>query len=187
MEYKGIRGLEHLFEEISENDYYKPILVKSYNKEGYKQYEGRGDKNKTLSIEQYLNKILPCLKELINNHKAIKNGPKEWKIQLNACIKNVSLDDTGDICTFYVWSENEKIRLGNETDDIVESLINSFLNNYQKEQQVSREKSNLVFECVDLMSYKIHKTSLKRGSSYIKSPEWIANKKATIIINLYYY
>ena len=45
-----------------------------------------------------------------------------------------------DICTFYVWSKNEEIRLGNETDDIVESLINSFLNNYQKEQQVSRGK-----------------------------------------------
>ena len=30
------------------------------------------------------------------------------------------------------------------------------------------------------MRYKFHKTSLKRGCSFIKSPEWIANKKATI-------
>ena len=30
------------------------------------------------------------------------------------------------------------------------------------------------------MRYKFHKTSLKREGSYIKSPEWIANKKATI-------
>ena len=31
-EYKGIRDLEHLFEEINENDedYYKPILVGSF-------------------------------------------------------------------------------------------------------------------------------------------------------------
>ena len=85
-----------------------------------------------------------------------------------------------DIRTFYVWSKNEEIRLGNETDDIVESLTNSFLNNYKREQQVSREKSNLIFDSVDLIQYKFHKTSLKRGSSYIKSPEWIANKKATI-------
>ena len=86
-----------------------------------------------------------------------------------------------DICTFYVWSKNEKIRLGIETEDIVESLINSFLNNYQKEQKVSREKSNLILDSVDIIQYKkIHKTSLKRGSSYIKSPEWLANKKATI-------
>ena len=30
------------------------------------------------------------------------------------------------------------------------------------------------------MRYKYHEASIKRGSSYIKSPEWIANKKATI-------
>ena len=30
------------------------------------------------------------------------------------------------------------------------------------------------------MSYHIHKTNLKRGKSYIKSPEWILNKRATI-------
>ena len=64
--------------------------------------------------------------------------------------------------------------------DIVKSFIDSFLNNYQKEQEVLREESNFVFENVDLMSYHIHKTSLKRGSSYIKSPEWLANKKAII-------
>ena len=83
-EYKGIKGLEHLFEEINENDddYYKTILVKSSFDEGYKEYESRGDKNKTLSIEQYLNKIMQHLKELINNHKAIKISSNEWKIQL---------------------------------------------------------------------------------------------------------
>ena len=31
-----------------------------------------------------------------------------------------------------------------------------------------------------MLSYHIHKTSLKRGKSYIKSPEWVINKRATI-------
>ena len=177
VEYKGITDLELLFEEIDENDFYKPILVKSFLNKGYKEYESREDKNKPLSIEEYLNMIIPYLKELINNHKAIENGSREWKIQLNANIKNFSLDDARDIRTFYVWSKNEEIRLGNETNNIVESLINSFLNNYQKEQQVSREKSNFAFDFVDSMRCKFHNTSLKIGSPYIKSPEWIANKK----------
>ena len=163
-EYKGITDLELLFDEIDENDYYMPILVKSFYKDGYKKYESRGDINKSLSIEECLDNIIPYLKELTNNHKAIENDSTEWKIQLNAKIKNVSLDDAMDIRNFYVWSKNEEIRLGNETDDIVESLINSFLNNYQKEQPVSREKINLVFDSVDLMRCKFHKTSLKRGS-----------------------
>ena len=128
-------------------------------------------------MEEYLNKVMPYLKELINNHKAIENGSKEWKIQLNVKIKNVYLDDAMDIRTFQVWSENREIRLGNETDDIVESHINSFLNNYQKEQHVQREKSNFVFDCVDLMRYKFHKSRLKRGSSYIKPPDGQLIKK----------
>ena len=31
-----------------------------------------------------------------------------------------------------------------------------------------------------LLEYHLHKVMLKRGSSYIPSPEWIANKKCTI-------
>ena len=33
---------------------------------------------------------------------------------------------------------------------------------------------------VGVLPYCIHKTSLKRGNSYIKSPEWVASKKAII-------
>ena len=112
-EYKGITDLELLVDEIDENDYYKPILVKSFYKDSYKEYESRGDMNKSLSIEEYLDKIIAYLKELIDNHKAIENNSKEWKVKLNGKIKNVSLDDAMDIRTFYVWSKNEEIRLGN--------------------------------------------------------------------------
>ena len=81
---------------------------------------------------------------------------------------------------FLLKIQEKQIRLGNETYDIVKGLLNSFLNNYQKEEIVLRNGSNFVFESVDLLSYHIHKTSLKRGKSYMKSPEWIVNKRATI-------
>ena len=70
--------------------------------------------------------------------------------------------------TIFVWSDNEEIRLGNQTDDIIKELINSFLNNNQKEEIILRSGSNFVFESVDLLSYHVHKTSLKRVKSYIK-------------------
>ena len=60
------------------------------------------------------------------------------------------------------------------------SLLKLFLINYQNEEEILRNGSNFVFESVDLLSYHIHKTSLKRGKSYIKSHEWILNKRATI-------
>ena len=68
-----------------------------------------------------------------------------------------------------MWSDNEEIRSGNETNDIIKGLLNSFLNNYQKEETILRNGSNFVFESVDLLSYHIHKTSLKRRKSYMKS------------------
>ena len=88
----------------------------------------------------------------------------------------ISSNDIGEIRTFFVWSDNEEIRSGNETNDIVNELIKSFSSNYQNEEKILRNGSNFVFESVDLLTYHIHKTRLKRGKSYIKSPEWILNK-----------
>ena len=56
----------------------------------------------------------------------------------------------------------------------------SFLNNYQEEEIILRNGSAFVFESVDLWSYSVHKISLRRGKSYIKSPEQALNKKPTI-------
>ena len=53
-------------------------------------------------------------------------------------INFVPSNDTGEICTIFVLSDNEEIRLGNVMDDIVKRLINCFLNNYQKEEIILR-------------------------------------------------
>ena len=123
---------------------------------------------------------MPYLSDLINDHKAIRNESKERKIQINMHVNFVSSNDTGEICTIFVWSDNEEIRSGNEIDDIIKGLLNSFFNNYQIEETILRNGSGFVFESVDLLSYHVHKTTLKRRKSYIKSPEWLINKRATI-------
>ena len=76
--------------------------------------------------------------------------------------------------------DNKEIRSGNETVEIINKLFESFLNNYQKEEKILRNGSNFVFESVKILYYHIYKINLKRGKSYIKSPEWILNKRATI-------
>ena len=123
---------------------------------------------------------MPYLGDLINDHKTIKNESNKWKVQMNMHENFISSKDTGEICTIYVWSNNEEIRSSNETDDIIKGLLNPFLNSYEQEEIVLREGSDFVFESVDLLSYTFHKTSLKRGKSYIKCPEWLLNKRATI-------
>ena len=52
--------------------------------------------------------------------------------------------------------------------------------NYQRELGVIRGASDFKFESVELLDDKPHKIRLKRGGSYIKSPEWIRNKRAAI-------
>ena len=159
-DYHGLKDIENVFDNIDDN-YYRPILVKSSFNESYKYYESRGDKDKKISIEQYLKMIKPYLIDLINENKAIETSSNEWKIQINMHVNFVSSNDTGEVRTVFVWSDNEKIRLGNETDDIIKRLINSFLNNYQKEELILRNGSNFVFESAGLLSYHIHKISLK--------------------------
>ena len=44
-----------------------------------------------------------------------------------------------------------------------------------------REGSDYVFDSVDLLHYRIPKISLSRGGSYIDSPKWLKNKRATSI------
>ena len=69
LDYHGIRDIENLFDNVNDNDYYKPILVKSSFNESYKYYESRGDRDKKLSAEQCLNMIKPYLSDLINENK----------------------------------------------------------------------------------------------------------------------
>ena len=72
-----------------------------------------------------------------------------------------------------------KTLCGVETDDIIRELFRSFLHNYQEELKIIKG-SDFVFESVELMDYKLHRVRLRRGGSYIKSPEWLLHKGATI-------
>ena len=64
--------------------------------------------------------------------------------------------------------------MGNETDEIINELFEPFSQDYQKDLEESVRGS------VDLLYYHLQKLSLKRGRSYIDSPESLKNKKATI-------
>ena len=109
-----------------------------------------------------------------------------WKIQISMLVNFISFisnKDIGETRIIYVWSDNVKIMWGIDTDDIIREFFEYFLNNYQKEKKII-EGSDFIFESVELMDYKLHKVSLRRGGSYIKSPEWLANKTAAINLKM---
>ena len=113
---------------------------------------------------------------MINDHWIAR---RVWKIQISMRINFISSKDTGETRTIYVWSINESIMWGSNTDDIIRELFRSFLHNYQEELKIIKG-SDFVFESVELMDYKLHRVRLRRGGSYIKSPEWLLHKGATI-------
>ena len=171
-DYHGIADIPILFNETSKEDYYKPIFVTSSHKGNYKYYESIGDIEKKLSVRQYLNKIAPYLYDLINDHIIAR---RVWKIQINMHVNFISSRDTGEIRTYYVWSDNVSIMQGENTNYIIRKNFNSFLHNCQQELKFVKG-SNFVFESVDLMNYKLHRVRLKRSRSYIKSPKGLENK-----------
>ena len=66
MDYFGIKDIKNIFANIDDSEYYKPKLVKSSFNNSDEYYEIRGDRNKNLSINQYLYTIILYLTELIN-------------------------------------------------------------------------------------------------------------------------
>ena len=68
-----------------DEDYYKPIITNSTFNNNYIQYESKGNKDKNLSIKEYLDMIRPYLSDIINDHKT-QGG---WRIHSgNSIIKH---------------------------------------------------------------------------------------------------
>ena len=134
-------------------------------KGNYKYYVSKGDKEKKLSVRQYLNKITQHLYDLINDHRIAKSV---LKIQISMRVNFISSRDTGETRSFYVWSDDVKIMWGSDTDDIITELFESFKKIY-KEQLKIIKRSEFNFESVQLIDYKLHKVRLRRSGSYIKS------------------
>ena len=170
-DYYVIRDIENLFDEGSEEDYYKTIFLKSSHKGNYK-HESNGDKEKKLSVYLYLKKIRLYLYDLMNDHKIAR---RVWKIHINMHVNFISSKDTGETRIYYIWSDNISIMQGENTNAIIREIFDSFLHNYQQKLKIIKE-SNFVFKSVDLLDYKLHRVRLIRGGSYIKSPEWLLHK-----------
>ena len=60
------RGIRNLFEH-EEEYYYKTVRVGNAWSYIYTEYENKGNRNKTLSIDKYLNKIRSYIKNIIND------------------------------------------------------------------------------------------------------------------------
>ena len=56
-EYKGIKDAKDLFDLATDEDYCKPIIINGTFSNNYIQYESRGNKDKILIVNEYLDII----------------------------------------------------------------------------------------------------------------------------------
>ena len=123
-----------------DEDYYEPVIVRSAFDGSYIPYESQGDKEKNLSIKNYLNIIKSYLIDVINEHKIhglvryhsgnkswLEKNYNEWKIQLTMTINFIYSKDSDETRTMHTKSNNVEIMIGSKTDEIIEDLFESFL------------------------------------------------------------
>ena len=79
-------NIKNLFEYEKEENFYKPVRADNFWNNNYIEYKSNGNKNKILSVREYLNKIRPYFKGIINNLKKSDTFKIELTMALNVFI-----------------------------------------------------------------------------------------------------
>ena len=139
-----LRNIKSLFEyEKKEENYYKPVRVNNFWSNNYIDYKSNSDKNRILSVEEYLDKIRPYLRDIISDHK--QSGT--WKIQSTITINFISSkDDNDEECAMHSNSDNIEIMISDDADEVIKKIY-SFKNRYQNNIH-SMRGSEFVFDYV---------------------------------------
>ena len=96
--------------------------------------------------------IRPYLNDITNDHKTPKNLSVrssnetqlgERKIQLTMSINFISSKDTDETCNIHTKSDNIKIIMVSETNDIIEELRESLLQKYQEGLKENNERKRV--------------------------------------------
>ena len=130
--------------------------------------------NRNMSVITYFNKIVPYLRVLIDENKLF-----EQKIQLDIGINMVHISEQKGI-THFSKSGNVICLPSSNTGDIINQLLASLFQKYQEDLRLSHASSSFTYESVEEWNIHFNKIDLRRGATYIESPKWIKNKKATI-------
>ena len=108
----------------------------------------------------------------------------EWKIQLTMAINFISSKpDSDETRIMHAKSDNVEIMMGSETNEVIEELFKSIRQRYPKKKkkiQESMKGSHFTFDGVNALYYDLNTMNLSRVKTYIESPKWLKNKKATI-------
>ena len=92
----------------------------------YIEYESNSDRNKTVSVEEYLKKIRPYLTSIINNLKKSDT----WKIQLTIENNFISSIDDNEACIMHSKNDNIEIMINGFQYDVTVALNHEEIKKY---------------------------------------------------------
>ena len=142
----------------------------------YIEYEDSGDRNKKLSVKEYLNEIKHYLRDMITNLQKSDT----WKTHLTIAINFISAKHVDEERAMHSNSDNMEFLSCDNVNEVVSELFESLHSRYQISLETSMKESNFIFNLVQLLHYKCHKINVKCVGSYIDSEVWIEKKKTTI-------
>ena len=128
-------------------------------------YHFRGDETRSRSVKSYLDNIISYLTMLIDENKG-----EDQKIQVDIGFNMVHIDDKRRI-THFSKSDNIICRPSSDTSKILDELLSSLYEKYQVDLTISHTSSSFLFESVEECNIHFHKIDLRRGASYIESPD----------------
>ena len=118
---EAIRGIRNFFEE--EEDYFNQKSVDNVYGNIYMTYEINGHRNKTPSLQEYLNEIELYLKDSISNFRTFDT----WKVQLTMTSNFISSVDNDEEPVMHSNSEKKEIMIYDKADEVVETLNYRFI------------------------------------------------------------
>ena len=80
----------------------------------------------------------------------------------------------------YVRSDSEEFMRGDDTNEIIKSLFQSFIQRYEESLQNKMKGSDFEFDGINFLYYDFNKTTIYRGGTYIDSPKCLKDKRSTI-------
>ena len=150
-----------------DDDYYKPNRVGNLWDSNYIEYESNADKNKNLSLDEYLQKIRHYLRDLIIGHQESDT----WKIQLKKAAEEERI--------MHSKSNNIKCISYNDTNKVVDKLFNSLSSRYKGNLETSVRKGiNYPSKIDDWKTFEKSNSTIDLNILYIKvrerSPAYIS-------------
>ena len=144
-QYNITYGLDYLFNELNEEDYYKPTEVKSAFDGSYILYESKGDKDNILALYEYFDIIRLYLKDMMDDYKA----KGEWKTQISMRIIFISVTEANEALEMHTKSDNITMMSRIETEDVINELFDTFCKRYQEGLETKMKGSSFTFERID--------------------------------------